>query len=1521
MGLINRVAISNTLNYYGDGSHKKWSPRFRFECLDFRGQSTAVNLTNGGGKSTLAEAMLAVLSRDKTLVSRTKKKFSPKSCGTWSHVQVELIRPLSNAVQADFITQQGNQVNGEHWVFGMYGFRGDQGLNYYYYKGRLEDLVIGHDNGKQRLLSSNEAFVQAKKAIQSFVMSPHEDEWEEALALKANLPQSTIRQMADFQKRGGQEKSAMLYEIKPRPGQSYAEVFFYKVLAPTIMEGVMDREGEEGEVRLEDTVERSVFSTVKAKQDAAAKRQETEELEVGVNQLAELMKVAENAEALRTEYERSLKKVQSDVQVLNELVDKGRLAGVPNASVPEGLVGEVAKHLVLEPGSTDIRVSDVGIAILLDDEAKNVNRMAERNNFLGHEVTQVIEIPCHFKLQDRQHGGRRTGKSYSIKDAKALLQAASSISLGLTIQAAAEVLEDAESWFYSKADTNPYRQRLVEHQTDLQILKDNVKELEVARERLHADQNHLLQQQKLMKTNEGLYNTLLQSGLFSDKELKNPLKTASEVRKSLETARRDMSDFDKLEAQLNEYRKTWEDYVREYGKDHAPGDTLAELEREKQRLGDTRYTVASTLEIAEQDIKKTQERGQVLQRDLDKTGQQLERLTEHSAAYGQFVDLFGRISPKGKENALRKALSKAQSRLTQLEHQQESYQEGVSALHHFHETVSESSSPRQWLEQIGARRAKIAVKLDGCVTQLNDFRAQREALDKERIAANAATRKALESLSDRSIAYQPLHQVIEVMKLPHKRRQQVLGVFSALLFAPVLASEQEAQQAAEVLAELGAQVPVFLHRSIADYCRSAEIESIEDDALLVGTTAGIISRPVACLLDPELVKREKASLDAQISEAKNHIESLKDELSSIGDETESVRLARRASKAVEDKEPEKLEAISGEIDRYRYEAETLQTQTSDANINVIRSAEVYVSLGGKEQDEALQQRLKDLTREQTTCEEQVAELVLKCTDLKGDRSMLDKQLQSVLPGELLVMLRSAITFVDKGGPDFIAHRDERHQALQHDVAFFQERHAFDKHFEGAQAYLDSLHDKDNESRLQEKLAIVSREIETTKNELTDLRCKHEALTDSIPLLRSVLESLDRAALLAIKKFRKVAQLSEDVIDSDDTDVHDDPLIQLCDELALIIHDGNPAEQTKLLANNISGNLDDIDIDRKASDLRRVRKELVGKEKAFIDEVKRVCEKAAGLKPVEIQTLKEVKFIGDIPKVRNLYEGVLEQLLKSKELLHRCESSEREARQGVASRLAYLIDYAAMDLKILQSVVGSNRGTFNSYFNVEAEVLDKAGIRRLMETVVAEVDLHEKQRRERNAEDNEEYHESLRTLVHEKLYKAIFTSPKITYVNATIRDAGDEHEFNENLSEGQKAALSLMWAIRLAEFGIERETKRHSSRRSQQKAREMSVNIMLIDGLFSNLSNRELIDSSMAGIESTRGSFQLIGLIHNPHYQNDFEKFPVFIIGKNEVNGRKGDERMGWVSFREGTPEDNTLRTAHIRCIPPPQERI
>lgn len=1520
MGLINRVAISNMLNFYGDGKRKKWSPRFRYECLDFRGQSTAVNLTNGGGKTTLSEAMLAVLSRDHTLVSRTKKKFSPKSVGTWSHIQVELIRPLANTGQSDFITAQGNEVNGEHWVFGMYGYLGDQGVNYYYYNGRLEELPIGTDDGKQRTLFSNEEFVQNRKALSGLVMSPHEDEWEEALALKVNLPQSTIRQMTDFQKRGGQDKSALLYEIKTRPGQSYAEVFFYKVLAPAIMEGIMDREGEEGEVSLEDSVERSVFSTVKAKQDTAAKRVETDELEAGVRQLTKVMSVADEVEEKQREYDRHLAKIQHDVQILSELVGKGRLLGVPKSSLPDGLVGDIAKQLVIEPGRSEVRILNRGIAALTGEATKVVTQRAIRNSIPSNEVSQAIDISCDLEIQKPQRGGHKLS-SYSIEGAKALLKATSSMSHGLTNEAAINHLEDAVFWFDTCADTNPYRQLYVEHEADLKQLKQDERDLDDKLESFRQDQLRLQQQQTRMETNEGLYAGLVESGLFSEEELKSPRKTAVIVRDKLSSAQEAMNDFSILEAKLSEYFDAWKEYVSKYGKECIPVETLEQKKAEKNALSESMHAISSRLKECTAGLSKTQGMLREAQGERDKASQALERLSEHRTAYAHFVERFGNVSPEGKEDKLRTDLDTNQTRLSKLQQQQESYQEGVSALHRFRETVSEIISPEQWLKNISTRRAEIAVELNHLNTLLNDLCKQRETLENERIAANASTCSALDRLSEKNISYKVLHHVIDDLGLAYERKREVLGVFSAVLFAPVLANELEAQQAAEALAEFGAQVPVFLYRSLIEYCKNAPIEHTDNDELMVGTTAGVITRPVSCLLDPQLVEREKESLDTQIITVKNTIETLQSESTSIDEDSESVVLARRALKTIQDNEIEKLETVNQELEKCQSKIEELRQHTSPQVIDIIRSADSYVKLGGEKKNTSLQKRLIDLNSDLQTYDLQITERQNQQSELEEQISALSEKIEGVLPNDLAVMLNSAGSFYEKGGPEFMANCDTRRRDLLQEVTTAEDRNAYNKHFDGAQSYLDSI-SEDQVDKLSQQLGEVSRQIEETKGKRDAARIERDKLSESVPQLRSAMESIDKLALLALKRYRKVAKLSADATNNSDLDINEDPLIEQCEKLLNADIKDKP-EAVKAIADALSGELEEIDIDRKASDLGRAKDDLLRKGKAFVDLAKGVTNSPSGLKPVEVQTLNEISGVADIPKVRTLYEGILEQLSRSKELLHQYESSERESRQLVSSRLAHLIEYAALDLEILRSVVGSNRGKHTSYFNVEAEVLDRTGIQRLMDGIVEEIDILERQRREREkqgtrSEDNEDYHESLRSLIRTKLYQTIFSQPTITYVNTSIRGAGDEHEFNENLSEGQKAALSLMWAIRLAEFAIEREAKRLSSRRSQQKAREMSVNIMLIDGLFSNLSNRELIDSSMAGIESTRGSFQLIGLIHNPHYQNDFDKFPVFIIGKNEGNGKTGDSGKGWVSFREGTSDEMALRTAQIRRIPPPQ---
>ena len=72
MSTINRIEIANFLNLNGEGESEKWDPRYRFVTFNFHGQSAALNMTNGVGKTSNVEAWLAILTRDPQLISRTE---------------------------------------------------------------------------------------------------------------------------------------------------------------------------------------------------------------------------------------------------------------------------------------------------------------------------------------------------------------------------------------------------------------------------------------------------------------------------------------------------------------------------------------------------------------------------------------------------------------------------------------------------------------------------------------------------------------------------------------------------------------------------------------------------------------------------------------------------------------------------------------------------------------------------------------------------------------------------------------------------------------------------------------------------------------------------------------------------------------------------------------------------------------------------------------------------------------------------------------------------------------------------------------------------------------------------------------------------------------------------------------------------------------------------------------------------------------------------------------------------------
>jgi len=143
MAAITRIEVANFL---GDGYEpgKTWIPFYRGETLRLAGvngfgSSTAIQIPNGGGKTSLTEACLFVLTRNRGLKEKTLGRVSP-SDSSWSHIRIEFTeRPLDDdPAQQQLIVIDQRDVTGTPYVVGFVWSRGKDPI-FYRYQGVLED--------------------------------------------------------------------------------------------------------------------------------------------------------------------------------------------------------------------------------------------------------------------------------------------------------------------------------------------------------------------------------------------------------------------------------------------------------------------------------------------------------------------------------------------------------------------------------------------------------------------------------------------------------------------------------------------------------------------------------------------------------------------------------------------------------------------------------------------------------------------------------------------------------------------------------------------------------------------------------------------------------------------------------------------------------------------------------------------------------------------------------------------------------------------------------------------------------------------------------------------------------------------------------------------------------------------------------------------------------------------------------------------------------------------------------------
>lgn len=1522
MGLINRVAISNVLNYFGDSPRAEWLPRIRYQVLDFRGQSTAINLTNGGGKTTIAEAILGVLSRDTSLTKKTKLKLSPESCQTWSHIQVELVRPLADISQADLLHEIENDINGEHWVFGVYGHRDSQQVYYYYYKGRLEDACIGNECSKSQkvTLTPNIDFTAKLKSLCA-VKGTNTTEWHQALDGKANITTATIKKLADFQKRGGQDKSALLFNVKPKQGQLYSEAFFYQILAPSILEGIMDREGDDDEITLEDTVQKTILNTVVAKIQTKEKRDELAALKKDEEALKQLSDDAKAVIELNDNCEKHLAKVSKDIHVIKHLVENSTLLGIPSNKLPGGLEDEIIKKLIVEPGDTEIKILDSALLALIDEEIRLFNERANRNNINGTKVTQLVDISCDFKIQ-KSHGGRRGGRYYGLDDAKQLINSTKKFKHGLTKESAICLIEDAVSWFENHVDGNPFRQKLYGNEFDIEQAKKDKEDKEHKINLLQIKLLELAQTQQKLEANESLYKDLAASPLFNDAEVHAPLKTILKIEQEKQDANNKQLEFQTRKATLSVFKPDWEQFKIQFGNNSSPHIILKSKEQEKERLTTSR---GQKLQQKKEEDKNRE--GSIKERNRlsllrDKLEQQKDAQEKQKPYFETFSTKFGQTEPRAKERSISTERASLENDLKNLIPLEESLDECIAGLDYFHSNLAvDGETPEVWLAEKAKRRNQIIIELSEIEKAKQDIGNQIDTLDSNPVSASSTTQEALSLLAHADISFEPLYKTITGFELPKERTTQLLALYSSVLFSPVVKTESEAVSVANLFAEKRIQIPVFLFESLKRFSQSGTINIDKTGELYIASLSGVMTMPVKCILDPELIPREQERLKLELRKKIQIEEKLWKEQSLISEESDNVEQAKLARKALDIDAKSKLASLRKEKLEKQARLKTLVVYLSEEWQEVFDNAADFWKAGGQKHYLKLCESLSKTNNDWGVENAKAEYLEEKLQELDDEIACLGTEIDEILPLEIAQMLHQADKFVADDGIAFFENEANEEAVLLKAISDADSRTQYIPHLKATDEYLKN-NDLSTED-VSREIGRLNKNIEGLTNEIKSLSGSIKELESTLPQLRKVLRAIDDVALNALKKYKKLAAVDLSKVVTKRWEMDDEQLIYLSKQLIAEV-DADSVESYHLvtnLTNKISEELESerFDIERKAAELKRKQTDLVNRTLKLIESAEQCAEGCKSLASVEKRILEEFSSLKDAERLINLHNSISTQVSELEDQTEKLETSERKSRENVSSRLANMVGVTAKDFDILKKVCGSKNSDHESYFNLQATIISTDEMTDLIKKIEEEVELLERNRiskRQKKIEDKSqtEYEIELKEIIRERLYKNIFTSPKIWYVNKSIRASGEPNEFNNSLSEGQKAALSLMWTIRLAEFAIEREIKKQSSRLRQRTARALSENIILIDGLFSNLSNKELIESSMAGIEGTKGKFQLIGLIHNPYYENDFDKFPVFIMGKTESNGKLDGLRQEWTSFEDKTREHTFLNTAHLTYI-------
>lgn len=1603
MSLISRVEISNYLTEGLETNHfADWNPMLTGITLRMDSKSALINITNGGGKTSMAELLLFLLSRDSVLLRHLRDKTAPKGRG-YTHARIEFRDVDDTSFRAPSLLETDvDNLPGATRVIGV-ATNNDvtDAPIFYSYSGTLEDSpCYTLSTGKLQNVP-DDVFVKRTRSLPGSQWDTFRNvnEWQEHVGLSISM--DVVRRNAAYQAKGSDDKNASFFNFKPHNGESYDSAFFKAVIAPDLLTNLLNSFSEDGESSIGDTLQISLSHIVNSERDIARKQASLERREsaIGVD-LKPVVDTGARANTARTAMQAALRTVKKDVALLHHFGSQNSpyafpglprpITGLMRSDEQDPRIRKAIKGMVISRDD-GILILDKTMGELTGVEVRRIGEIADRKR-IPHPVlnSQVIDFACDF--ENITSGATRGGhyrKGYSRQSVESLLTLLAETS-GATLEGLEDVFKAAFDIAQSQIETNPAALKIFELEATLSRNAASLVKLQASAEELSDIIDGIDKQITGLKENKATWEEFskiagelpqeLQSspkqakGWISDQVIKIATQLADmnmrkgELNKDwleyvtaidqsgiegIDGLRKQYEDLEAVHKELKAQVKSNGNKFNEINgktqsierREFAAQALLAQCEAALARLEDMKkaYAVFQSyfgdveplvIEHPSTTLKGVNHRKSAADKSLANTKSDWDALCALKAGASRFAEIFGpdadalKIDPVGDHRRWTEKEHLAQQGILPLEPL-------VNALESF-EVKFPGQSPSVWIDDTDTRRLDLEGQKRDVEGRLAATQLEITALDQLAIVDDAAFGRAWEVLPD---GPQRLYVFLQGLDQNAERRVGALSALSGLLSAPVFDSPDDLEKASALLDEQNIAIPLLLKEPLLKALQSEG--EILGELRVMGFFAGRYSRQARILLDPVFAKEQRTLLIARLQDLEEQQNQLIAALLLVDFRSEDYVLATKAAEAIKSNSASKYETYERELKLAQDALHKLQPQIKKDALDCFESRKTFLRKGGDEKQaslwaecENLQAQISKLSEELGVAEKRASaesvnayleacKYVREGADRAHESAQTNKENAASADAlakwdlenhkvalteieELFAEANARLEqFVQEEGPsrikrlwyvlDFAKRIDDIQfmESFNIEIAKVGEQSSrfigFQSHvnFDRADAYYANLGKSDAD--LVNLKGSKGVELQAVNSKLKDISETSDLIRDAeLPEWTSLRKAIHdfayeigSQATATQDAHAKFAELEEGPFPVEAHPLYADiqalyarmhsPTIDETTALASLMFD----QTFKIQSLNTKDALSIFDANKKNYDT--AIEEYAQKNKAF-------CEKSrleAGTKLAAFNALELDEIERSTPEriasLVSLFERLNLSLNKDREDAAKAIQAAQNANAEALTQLSRLISVAEDNLAALKAVMlRYPKGCFKIKVHLAGEDLIKEILSEMKTKIKSATAAAEDGGRTlRRSEEGK-----MKDLLRETLIEKVFLQPEVSFVHGGIR--AKESPVTEKLSTGQKVALEFMWIVRQAEYEIERGLRQLSSKQAEKK-RQKTNRVIFVDGIFSTLSDRQIIREAFSGLNDLGGNFQIIGFLHSPTWTNDSSVFPVYHVGKKLTN--------------------------------------